>query len=549
MQLNSLLQHISYKSLQGNGELSISGISYHSRTAAEGSLFVCIRGQKTDGHDYVQQVLEQGAAAVVVEERALFSVGGKTKLYTKQGSISLEDIIHSCGAAVVVVQEGRIALAELSAAFFDFPAKKLKMIGITGTKGKTTTAFLTAGILREAGYRTGMIGTIFIDNGKETVPAEHTTPESYDLQRYLAEMVENGCDCCVMEVSSQGIKLNRTFGIWFDIGVFLNIEPDHIGAGEHATFLEYLYCKSRLLQQCTLGIVNRDEPKLSKILRGHTCRIEGFSKRGEAAGSVLAAAERTDFYMVKGKLYSCVRVRLKGERFTFQMQLPGMFNVSNALAAIAVTSHFDVTTEQMERALVKQVVPGRCENVGISEKYVFLIDYAHNEMSLRNLLETLRDFNPGRLVVIFGCGGNRSKLRRNRMGETAGHLADFTILTSDNPRWEKPEDILDDIEEGIRGTGGAYVRIADRAEAAAYAVEQARQGDIIVLAGKGHEGYQEICGVKYPMSERELIENAVRSRNPDGNKKSIDEVQRKKERTLQNADEAEDTAHQGNAEK
>lgn len=508
MQLNSLLQHISYKSLQGNKELFIKDISYHSQKVTQSSLFVCIKGQKTDGHDYVQQALEKGASAVVVEERTLLSAGGKNLLYTKTGSIRIEDIIHNYGAAVVVVQDGRIALAELSAAFFDFPAKKMKMIGITGTKGKTTTAFLVAGILREAGYRPGMIGTIWIDNGRETTPAEHTTPESCDLQRYLAEMVENGCDCCVMEVSSQGIKLNRTFGIWFDIGVFLNIEPDHIGAGEHASFLEYLYCKSRLLQQCTLGIVNWDEPKLSKILRGHTCRIESFSRRGEAAGSVLAAAERTFFYMVKGKLYSCVKARLKGENFTFQLQLPGMFNVSNALAAIAVASHFDVATEQMERALVKQVVPGRCENVGISEKFVFLIDYAHNEMSLRSLLETLREFKPRRLVVIFGCGGNRSKLRRNRMGETAGHLADFTILTSDNPRWENPEEILDDIEEGIRGTGGAYVRIADRAEAAAYAVKQARQGDIIVLAGKGHEGYQEICGVKYPMSERELIENA-----------------------------------------
>lgn len=512
MQLNRLLQHISYKSIQGNGELFIKDISYHSKAAGEGSLFVCIRGQKTDGHDYARQVLDQGAAALVVEEGALLSAGGKRLLYTGQGSISTEEMVHNYGAAVIVVQDGRTALAELSAAFFDFPAKKMKMIGITGTKGKTTTAFLLSGILREAGYRTGMIGTILIDNGKETIPAEHTTPESYDLQNYLAQMAENGCDCCVMEVSSQGIKLNRTFGIWFDIGVFLNIEPDHIGAGEHASFLEYLYCKSRLLQQCTLGIVNQDEPKLSKILRGHTCRLESFSKRGET-GSALAAAERTLFYMVKGKLYSCVRARLKGESFTFQMQLPGMFNVYNALAAIAVASHFDVTTEQMERALVRQVVPGRCENVGISEKFVFLIDYAHNEMSLRNLLETLRDFKPRRLVVIFGCGGNRSKLRRNRMGETAGHLADLTVLTSDNPRWENPEEILDDIEEGIRGTGGAYVRIADRAEAAAYAVRNARQGDIIVLAGKGHEEYQEICGVKYPMKERELVKNAAGSRN------------------------------------
>lgn len=510
MQLNSLLEHISYESVQGNRKLLIKDICYHSKAAGQGSLFVCIRGQKTDGHDYVPEVLQQSAAAVVIEAGALLSVGGEKMLYTKTGRISLEEMVHTYGAAVIVVRDGRTALAELSAVFFDFPAKKLKMIGITGTKGKTTTAFLTAGILREAGYRTGMIGTIWIDNGKEKIPAEHTTPESYDLQRYLADMVENGCDCCVMEVSSQGIKMNRTLGIWFDIGVFLNIEPDHIGVGEHASFLEYLYCKSRLLQQCDIGIVNQDEPNLCKILWGHTCSIETFSKRGEAAGRAQVVAERTFFYMVKGKLYSCVKTRIRGEHFTFQMQLPGIFNVYNALAAVAIANHFDVSLEQMQRALLKQVVPGRCENVEISENYVFLIDYAHNEMSLRNLLETLRKFHPKRLVVIFGCGGNRSKLRRNRMGETAGHLADLSILTSDNPRWENPEDILDDIEEGIRGTGGAYVRITDRAQAVAYALSEAKQGDIIVLAGKGHEGYQEICGVKHPMSERELAERAAR---------------------------------------
>ena len=299
MQLNSLLRHTSYKMLQGNGAVFIRDIAYHSGEAGEGMLFVCIRGQRADGHDYAGLALKQGVAALVVEESALIAAGGRLLLYTGEESISTEEMAADYGAAVVVVQDGRKALAELSAAFFDFPAEKMKMIGITGTKGKTTTAFLLSGILREAGYRTGMIGTVLIDNGKTAVPADHTTPESYDLQKYLAQMAENGCDVCVMEVSSQGIRLNRTFGIWFDIGVFLNIEPDHIGAGEHSSFLEYLHCKSRLLQQCTLGIVNLDEPKISRILWGHTCRVEGFSLRGER-GSALAAAERMFFYMAGG---------------------------------------------------------------------------------------------------------------------------------------------------------------------------------------------------------------------------------------------------------
>lgn len=515
MQLNRLLEHTSYISVQGNLKLLITDICYHSGKARQGSLFVCIRGQRTDGHDYLSDAIDRGASSVVVEEAAIFLADGEASVYTRNGRRSFKEIVHKYGVTVIVVKDGRLALAELSQAYFDYPAKKLKMIGITGTKGKTTTAFLTAGILREAGHPTGMIGTVRIETGKETIPADHTTPESYEIQRYLADMVESGCEYCVMEVSSQGMKMNRIAGIWFAVGVFLNIEPDHIGPGEHASFLEYLYCKSRLLQICDIGIVNQDDPNIHKALRGHTCRVETFSNREGLAGRADVMAEDVAFSMRDGVLYSSFQVRRGGGTFAAQLQLPGMFNVYNALAAISVASCCGVRNRQMARALKKQVVPGRCENAGISREYVFLIDYAHNEMSLRNLLVTLRGFHPRRLVVIFGCGGNRSKLRRSRMGETAGRLADVAILTSDNPRWEDPEDILDDIEDGIRGTGGVYVRIADRREAVAYAVRAAEPGDIIVLAGKGHEGYQEIRGVKYPMDERELAESAVRKQQGD----------------------------------
>lgn len=522
MQLNSLLEQISYESVLGSHELMITDLAYHSGNVKEGSLFLCIRGLRADGHDYILQAVRGGAAAVVVEASCLVYAGQEVFLYTDQQKIELSRLIHN-GVTVVAVKNTRTALYELSAAFFGNPSKKLTMIGITGTKGKTTTAFLTAGILREAGYRMGVIGTIWIDTGKEIITADHTTPESCDIQRYLAQMVENGCDGCVMEVSSQGIKMQRTAGIFFDIGVFLNIEPDHIGAGEHASFSEYLYCKGRLMRQCRVGIVNRDDPNVEKILIGHTCAVETFSAKGisSLSHSMDVTAGQTSFYMIQGKLYSCFQIRrgnggCLGSRrklsgtLAIQMQLPGMFNVDNALAAAAVASHFHVSDRQLERALRTAVVPGRCENTGISQEYVCLIDYAHNEMSLRNLLLTLRSFAPRRLVVLFGCGGNRSPFRRSRMGETAGHLADFSILTTDNPRWEDPERILDDIEDGIRGTGGAYVRIADRRAAVEYAVAQAQPGDILVLAGKGHEGYQEICGVKYPMSEQELAASAVR---------------------------------------
>lgn len=484
MQLSSLIEHITYENVQGSRETEITDICYHSGNVKQGSLFVCIKGQNRNGHDFIEDAVKRGAAALVVEENI-----GEQK------------------PTVVRVKDARAALAQLSAAFFDYPAKKLKMIGITGTKGKTTTAFFVAGILKEAGHRPGMIGTVWIDNGAEKIPAEHTTPESYEIQRYLAQMVEYGCDSCVMEVSSQGIKMQRVEQIWFEIGVFLNIEPDHIGKGEHASFSEYLNCKRRLMQQCDIGIVNRDDANVNRILFGHTCKVETFSMRHPAG----LMAEEKQYTLDRGKIFSFFDIQWGDRKMgTFSIPLPGKFNIYNALAAIAVAVHFDVTTAQTERALRRQTVPGRCENVSPSEQYVVLIDYAHNEMSLKNLLETLRRFEPGRLVVLFGCGGNRSKLRRNRMGETAGLLADFTILTTDNPRWEEPEAILEDIADGIAGTGGSYIKILDRRAAVRYAIKEAREGDLIVISGKGHEPYQEIKGKKYKMSDRELVEEAAR---------------------------------------
>lgn len=506
MQLEKLLLHITYENVQGSQGREITDICYHSGKVKRGSLFVCIKGLHTDGHDYVLDALKGGAAAVVLEKRNIIAAHEGMILYTDNFCIRISELRKKWDAAVVVVTDARAVLAEASAAFFDYPASKLRMVGITGTKGKTTTAFLTAAVLREAGHRVGLIGTVSIDNGREVIPAVHTTPESYEVQKYLAEMVANGCDCCVMEVSSQGLKMQRVMGIWYEIGVFLNIEPDHIGKGEHASFAEYLFCKSRLFSQCGLGIVNRDDVHSRQMIRGRGCAVETFSVKYPAD----AMAEEISFYMEQGKLFSCFWLCRGMERVQLKMQLPGMFNIYNALAAASIASHFGVGKEQLQKGLCNAKIPGRCENVSPSQHYVLLIDYAHNEMSLKNLLETLRTFAPKRLVALFGCGGNRSGLRRGRMGETAGHLADFTILTSDNPRWEDPEQILDDIEAGIRGTGGAYVRITDRGEAVRYALSHAAEGDIIVLAGKGHEGYQEICGKKYRMSEQELIADAMR---------------------------------------
>ena len=404
------------------------------------------------------------------------------------------------GTAVVLVEDTRYALALISAAYFGYPAKKLKVIGITGTKGKTTTTFMIRSILEHAGISTGLIGTIEVIIGDKHIPAHNTTPESYEVQEYFAQMVAAGCKVAVMEVSSQGLKLHRTAGIRFDIGIFTNLAPDHIGENEHASFEEYMECKSRLFRQCDIGIVNADDEHCSDILKGHTCKVEtyGFSEKADLRASDLKLVNRPGFlgvdYHVSGLL-----------NFDVEIDMPGRFSVYNSLVAIAVCRHFDIPKEDMLAALEVVQTKGRIEKVKVSDDFTLMIDYAHNAMSLESLLTTLKEYNPKRLVCLFGCGGNRSKLRRYEMGEVSGNLADLTVITSDNPRFEEPQAIIDDIKTGIAKTSGKYVEIIDRKEAIRYVIENGRPGDVIVLAGKGHEDYQEICGVKHPMDERVLI--------------------------------------------
>ena len=509
-ELLSLLQQISYESVRGDANRRIADICCHSGRVQKDSLFVCIKGFRTDGHEYIGEALLAGAGAIVVDESYVIESRHGALILTEHMKVNLSQLTEKRNVCVIVVSDTRRALSGLSAAFYNDPAKRLHMIGITGTSGKTTTAFMTAAILREAGYKVGMIGTILWDNGDSRIEATHTTPESCEIQKLLSEMVEHGCDCCIMEVSSQGIALQRVRDIFFDIGIFLNIEPDHIGAGEHANFSEYLYCKSRLMRQCKVGIVNRDDPNTNRILAGHTCEVETFSIRHPAD----ATAEEGKSKMSGGKLENCFTVR-KGEKtIPVTMQLPGVFNRYNALAAILAAGHFHVSGEQIQKALQGISVPGRCQNVTPEEPYAFLVDYAHNELSLRNLLETLRGFEPHRLIVIFGCGGNRAAVRRFLMGETAGRLADIVILTSDNPRWENREQIILQIREGVEaGMGMKTIHNCyeepDRKKAVKLAIELAEPGDILVLAGKGHEKMQEISGCYYPMEDAELIREAI----------------------------------------
>ena len=489
MVLAALLEKLEYELVSGSADMQIENVVYDSRKVTEGSLFICIEGGTADGHTFIPDVVKKGAKALIV---------------TKDVSGLLP---ADADVTVVRVKDSRYALAFVSAAYFGHPAEKLKVIGITGTKGKTTTTYLVKSILEHAGHKVGLVGTIEAVIGQEHIPANNTTPESYVLQEYFAKMVEAGCDTVVMEVSSQGLMLHRTQGFVFDYGIFTNIEPDHIGPLEHKDFADYMHCKGLLFKQCRVGIVNCDDAHYQDVIRDHTCKIEtfGFSENADYRAQ--------DLELISGAGFLGIDFKARGKvNLDIELHAPGRFSVYNALCAIAICNHFGVTADEVKEALLQAHVKGRIELVKVSDDFTLMIDYAHNAMALESLLTTLREYKPKRLVCLFGCGGNRSKLRRYEMGEVSGKLADLTVITSDNPRNEEPQAIIDDIKVGISKTDGKYVEIIDRKEAIAYVIRHGQPGDVIVLAGKGHEDYQEIKGKKYPMDERDIIADVLAGR-------------------------------------
>ena len=480
--VSGLLKNLDYRIIKGTREGEITALVYDSRRVTKDCMFVCIKGAVYDSHEHVEEITAKGARVIVAER----------------------EVEVPEGVTLVLVADTRYALSLLSAAYFDHPADRLKVIGITGTKGKTTTTFMIKGILEHAGYRVGLIGTIETIIGETHIPANNTTPESYLVQEYFAQMVEAGCQICVMEVSSQGLMMHRTAGIPFEIGIFTNLAPDHIGPNEHASFEEYAACKGMLFRQCRMGIANADDGHFEQVLEGHTCTLEtiGFSEKADYRASGVELIGRPG--------YLGVRYHISGKMdMDVEIDVPGTFSVYNSLVAIAVCEHFNVSADDLREALKVVKTKGRIEMVPVSKDFILMIDYAHNAMSLESLLLTLKEYHPKRLVCVFGCGGNRSRLRRYEMGEVSGRLADLTVITSDNPRFEEPQAIMDDIKVGMGRTDGAYVEICDRKEAIRYVIEHGQKGDVIVLAGKGHEDYQEIKGKKYPMDERDLIREVL----------------------------------------
>ena len=487
MKLISLLEKLEYTCLQGSTDQEVKNVIYDSRKVEEGSLFICIRGAVVDGHKFVPDVVAKGAKVLIVEEAVE----------------APEDV------TVILVKDTRYAMAFISAAYFGYPAEKLKTIGITGTKGKTTTTYMVKSILENAGYKVGLIGTIEAIIGDKVIPAKNTTPESYVIQEYFHEMAEAGCDCVVMEVSSQGLMLHRTQGFVFDFGIFTNIEPDHIGPNEHASFEEYLECKSMLFRQCKIGILNADDEHSEAVAANHTCEIHSFGVEDNNEKTFLGkpldlVAADLGFIKENGKLG--MHFHLKGcMDCEARVHIPGRFSVYNSLVTMLVCHLAGISDQAILDGLNKVQVKGRVEMLPVSKDYYLIIDYAHNEVSTRSVLTTLMEYHPKRLICVYGGGGNRSKLRRYDMGEVTGEMADLCVLTCDNPRDEEIRDINNDIKVGLAKSNGKYIEIDDRKEAIAYCMVNAQPGDMIVLLGKGHEDYQEIRGVKYHFDEREAV--------------------------------------------
>ncbi len=485
MILGKLLEGLEYSLTEGDIDVEISSIAYDSRKVTEGSLFVCLKGFETDGHRYIKNAVDAGAAAVIVEDVP-------------------ED---ETGVTVVKTEDTRGALARISAAWFDHPAEKMTMIGLTGTKGKTTTAHMIKKILEKDGRRTGMIGTLGAFVGSEKIPTKNTTPESYELHSIFDHMLSEGCSCVVMEVSSQGLKLERTAGIKFDYGAFLNISPDHVGPGEHEDFDEYLNCKKMLFDQTENVVANIDDERWRQVT-GEPERLYTVSQKEDAD----LTARNVENIWEPGVLG--VRFDVSGMFDAgIVLNMPGRYNVENALVAAAITYLIGVSPDVIAEALKEVQVKGRMQ---IFEDSVhdarFIIDYAHNALSMENLLTTLREYEPERLICLFGGGGNKPKQRRFDMGEMAGKYADLTVITMDNPRFEPMEEINKDIIRGLDVHDGSYRVIDDREEAIRHLIDNCREGDIVALIGKGHEEYQEVEGKKYFFSEQQILEKYLKEK-------------------------------------
>lgn len=477
MTLSKLLENVNISNIQGNIDTKVSGIAFNSAEVKPGDVFVCISGFKTDGHKFAQDALEKGAVAVVAEKE-----------------------IDGTAATVVLVENTRLALANMAAVFYDYPYKSFRLIGVTGTNGKTTTTYLLKSILENRGKKVGLIGTNQNMVGDEVIPSHHTTPDSLELMKLFRYMADEGAEYVVMEVSSHSLALDRVAACEFDVGAFTNVTQDHLDF--HKTMEEYIAAKSRLFGMCRVGVLNADDVACTQMEKVCSCDIIKYST--EKYDGMFA--ENIE-YNADGVVFD---LNYKKEKVKIQLAIPGKFSVYNALTAAGCSVALGFSLRDVAEGLkAAKGVKGRIEVVKTNTDYTVIIDYAHTPDGLLNILNAIHGFAKGRIITLFGCGGDRDRTKRPKMGKIAGELSDFCIVTSDNPRSEEPSGIIKDILVGIDETNCEYKVIENRFEAIEYALDHAKIDDIILLAGKGHETYQILKDRTIVFDEREIVSKLI----------------------------------------
>ena len=486
MILKKILVGIDGLKAMGNLDIEINNISQDSNNIGPNDLFIAIKGFKVDGHKFIPQAISKGAKAILINEDV---------------AKDIIPLISNQNIAIITAPDTRIAVAKCACNFFENPSRSFKLIGITGTKGKTTTAFMIKSILEKANIPTGLLGTIEVlsCNGKKITDSVRTTPDPITLQSYLAQMRDDGCQAVVMEVSSQSLKLHRVDGCDFNYGVFTNLSEDHISPDEHPDMEDYFNSKLRLFSMCPIGFINTDDLDAIRIPSlAPNCSFKTFGIDNQAdylAKDVTITNSYVDF-----------KLRLNNKNERIKTDIPGRFSVYNSLAAIAIALEFNVSVENIVEGLENVKVKGRNELVDNDLNLTVMIDFAHSPESLRSILSAAKEYTRGKVICVFGCSGDRDTRKRPMMGEIAGSIADYTFISTTDPRSEDPEKIAKEVEEGIKKTKGEYEVCVDRAEADKKAVRMAKKNDIVILCGRGHETMQEINGVKHHFDEREVLQ-------------------------------------------
>lgn len=477
MILKSLLKGLDYEVIKGNEESKVQNIRYDNRKIEQGDAFVCVKGFKVDGHSFIGDAIKKGAKTLIVQE-----------------DVSVQEDI-----TIIKVRDTRKALAIMSSNYFGNPKDKLKIIGITGTNGKTTSAFIIKSILEKAGFMTGLIGTIANYIGNKKVDAVRTTPESYELHELFKNMVDAGVEYCVMEVSSHSLELDRVYGIQFEEGIFTNLTRDHLDF--HKTFENYYNAKFKLFERSNHSIINLDDPYGANI-------VKDIEERGvKTKVSTFSIEKESDFKAFEIKSHSNgseFKVNLESIE-EFSINIPGEYNIYNSLGCIICAYNLNIPMDKIKEGLSDVVIPGRCELVAKEKNlpYSIIIDYAHTPDGLENVLTTVKAFTKNRMISVFGCGGDRDKVKRPQMGKIGCELSDIAIITSDNPRSEEPMDIINDIVKPLNYDN--FVIEVNRKEAIRKAMNMALEGDVIVIAGKGHETYQILKDETIHFDEREVV--------------------------------------------